>query len=122
MGDITAHAAGVTARAPAPAPAVSPVSSPGSLAATGLAIRVRGSRRNYRDHQAVRGIDFDVARGEILAFLGPNGAGKTTTVEILEGFRKRSAGEVSVLGADPEHAGPDWRARLGVVLRRVLSA
>ena len=64
----------------------------------------------------MRGIDLEVARGEILAFLGPNGAGKTTTAEILEGFRKRTAGDVRVLGTDPGHAGPDWRARIGVVL------
>ncbi len=113
--DLTAHVAAVTAHPPATVS--SSVSSPGGDADTGLAIRVRGLRRNYGDHQAVRRIDFDVARGEILAFLGPNGAGKTTTVEILEGFRKRSAGEVSVLGADPEHAGPDWRARVGIVLQ-----
>jgi ABC-2 type transport system ATP-binding protein len=113
--DLTAHVAAVTARPPATVS--SSVSSPGADADTGLAVRVRGLRRSYGDHQAVRGIDFDVARGEILAFLGPNGAGKTTTVEILEGFRKRSAGEVSVLGADPEHAGPDWRARVGIVLQ-----
>ena len=62
-------------------------------------------------------IDLHVSRGEIFAFLGPNGAGKTTTVEILEGFRTRSAGEVSVLGVDPAHAGPDWRDRVGVVLQ-----
>jgi ABC-2 type transport system ATP-binding protein len=58
-----------------------------------------------------------VARGEILAFLGPNGAGKTTTAEILEGFRKRTGGDVRVLGTDPAHAGPGWRARIGVVLQ-----
>ena len=63
------------------------------------------------------GIDLEVARGEIVAFLGPNGAGKTTTVEILEGFRTRSAGEVSVLGADPARAGGAWRDRVGVVLQ-----
>jgi ABC-2 type transport system ATP-binding protein len=113
--DLTAHVAATTAHAPATV--LSPVSSPGPDADSGLAIRVRGLRRSYGDRQAVRGIDFDVARGEILAFLGPNGAGKTTTVEMLEGFRKRSAGEVSVLGTDPEHAGPDWRARVGVVLQ-----
>jgi ABC-2 type transport system ATP-binding protein len=113
--DVTAHAAAVTARNPASG--VTLVSSPVSRAGTGLAIRVRGLRRSYGDYQAVRGIDFDVARGEILAFLGPNGAGKTTTVEILEGFRTRNAGEVSVLGVDPERAGPDWRARVGVVLQ-----
>jgi ABC-2 type transport system ATP-binding protein len=81
------------------------------------AIMVRGLRMNYGTYEAVRGIDFDVTRGEILAFLGPNGAGKTTTVEICEGFRKRTAGEVRVLGDDPAHAGPDWRARVGVVLQ-----
>ncbi len=80
-------------------------------------ITVRGLRMSYGHYEAVRGIDLDVARGEILAFLGPNGAGKTTTVEILEGFRRRTGGEVQVLGADPAHAGPDWRARVGVVLQ-----
>jgi ABC-2 type transport system ATP-binding protein len=113
--DLTAHVAAVTEHtAAAVAPAVS---SPAADADAGLAVRVRGLSRSYGSHQAVRGIDFDLAHGEILAFLGPNGAGKTTTVEILEGFRKRSAGEVSVLGADPERAGPDWRARVGVVLQ-----
>jgi ABC-2 type transport system ATP-binding protein len=81
------------------------------------AITVRGLRMSYGTYEAVRGIDLDVARGEIFAFLGPNGAGKTTTVEILEGFKKRSAGEVRVLGADPASAGPRWRARIGVVLQ-----
>jgi ABC-2 type transport system ATP-binding protein len=65
----------------------------------------------------VAGIDLEVARGEIFAFLGPNGAGKTTTVEILEGFRTRSAGEVSVLGVDPARAGGAWRDRVGAVLQ-----
>ena len=81
------------------------------------AISVQGLRMSYGSYEAVRGIDLEVAHGEILAFLGPNGAGKTTTTEILEGFRKRSAGDVRVLGTDPEHAGPDWRARIGVVLQ-----
>ena len=81
------------------------------------AITVHGLRMSYGSYEAVRGIDFEVGRGEILAFLGPNGAGKTTTVEICEGFRKRTAGEVRVLGDDPAHAGPDWRARVGVVLQ-----
>lgn len=81
------------------------------------AISVRGLRMNYGSYEAVRGIDLEVARGEILAFLGPNGAGKTTTTEILEGFRKRTSGEVRVLGEDPWTAGPDWRARIGVVLQ-----
>ena len=67
-------------------------------------ISVRGLRKSYGAIEAVAGIDLEVSRGEIFAFLGPNGAGKTTTVEILEGFRQRTAGEVSVLGADPAHA------------------
>jgi ABC-2 type transport system ATP-binding protein len=65
----------------------------------------------------VRGIDLDVRRGEVFAFLGPNGAGKTTTVEILEGFRRRTGGDVEVLGEDPGTAGGAWRAKLGVVLQ-----
>ncbi|MDT0442372.1 ABC transporter ATP-binding protein [Streptomyces johnsoniae] len=65
----------------------------------------------------LRGIDLDVHRGEVFALLGPNGAGKTTTVEILEGFRRRSAGEVRVLGADPERGGDAWRGRIGLVLQ-----
>ena len=72
---------------------------------------------SYGATEAVRGIDLDVNRGEIFAFLGPNGAGKTTTVEILEGYRKRSGGEVTVLGEDPERAGRDWRERIGIVLQ-----
>jgi ABC-2 type transport system ATP-binding protein len=81
------------------------------------AISVRGLRMSYGTYEAVRGIDFDVEHGEILAFLGPNGAGKTTTTEILEGFRRRTAGDVAVLGADPGRAGPAWRGRIGVVLQ-----
>jgi ABC-2 type transport system ATP-binding protein len=81
------------------------------------AISVRGLRKAYGDHDAVRGIDFDVQRGEIVAFLGPNGAGKTTTVEILEGYRSPTAGEVQVLGADPDTAGRSWRESIGVVLQ-----
>ena len=80
-------------------------------------IRVRGLRISYGDFEAVRGIDLEVRRGEVFAFLGPNGAGKTTTVEHLEGYLKRAAGEVSVLGVDPEHADADWRERVGVVLQ-----
>src|SRR5690348_1016021 len=72
---------------------------------------------SYGDLEAVRGLDLQVRRGEVFAFLGPNGAGKTTTVEILEGFRKRTDGSVSVLGEDPQHAGGAWRARIGVVLQ-----
>jgi len=72
---------------------------------------------SYGATEAVRGIDLDVHRGEIFAFLGPNGAGKTTTVEILEGYRKRSGGEVTVLGEDPQRAGREWRERIGIVLQ-----
>jgi ABC-2 type transport system ATP-binding protein len=71
----------------------------------------------YGETEAVRGIDLDVRQGEIFAFLGPNGAGKTSTVEILEGYRKRTGGEVSVLGEDPAHAGRAWRDRVGIVLQ-----
>jgi ABC-2 type transport system ATP-binding protein len=81
------------------------------------AIEMRGLRKSYRRHHAVRGIDLVVARGEIFAFLGPNGAGKTTTVEILEGFRTRDAGEATVLGVDPADGGRAWRDRIGIVLQ-----
>jgi len=80
-------------------------------------IEVRGLRKSYDGVEAVAGIDLEVRAGEVFAFLGPNGAGKTTTVEILEGYRRRTAGEVSVLGVDPAEAGRDWRARIGVVLQ-----
>jgi ABC-2 type transport system ATP-binding protein len=80
-------------------------------------ISVAGLVKRYGDHEAVRGIDLDVRRGEIFAFLGPNGAGKTTTVEILEGFGERSGGDVRVLGVDPARAGRAWRERIGVVLQ-----
>jgi ABC-2 type transport system ATP-binding protein len=80
-------------------------------------ISVRGLRKRYAAVEAVAGIDLEVRRGEIFAFLGPNGAGKTTTVEILEGFRKRTEGDVSVLGVDPAHAGSAWRNRVGTVLQ-----
>jgi ABC-2 type transport system ATP-binding protein len=80
-------------------------------------ISIKGLRMSYGATEAVRGIDLDVHRGEIFAFLGPNGAGKTTTVEILEGYRKRGGGEVTVLGEDPERAGREWRERIGIVLQ-----
>jgi len=80
-------------------------------------IEVRGLRKSYDGVEAVAGIDLEVRAGQIFAFLGPNGAGKTTTAEILEGYRRRTAGDVSVLGTDPARAGRDWRARIGVVLQ-----
>ena len=80
-------------------------------------ISVRGLRKSYGDLEALRGIDLDVARGEIFAFLGPNGAGKTTAISVLEGYLERDAGEVEVLGEDPASAGRDWRGRVGFVLQ-----
>ncbi|NUT32969.1 MAG: ABC transporter ATP-binding protein [Hamadaea sp.] len=76
-----------------------------------------GLRMRYGSTDVLHDVTFQVRHGEVLALLGPNGAGKTSTIEILEGFRLRSAGSVSVLGADPAHGGEDWRARLGIVLQ-----
>ncbi len=81
------------------------------------AVAVRDLRKSYGDHEALRGIEFTIEAGEVFGLLGPNGAGKTTTVEILEGYRKRDAGSVEVLGVDPQSAGPAWRERVGVVLQ-----
>jgi ABC-2 type transport system ATP-binding protein len=78
---------------------------------------VRDLRMRYGRTDVLRGVSFTARRGEVLTLLGPNGAGKTTTIEILEGFRMRSAGGVSVLGTDPAHGGEAWRARTGVVLQ-----
>jgi ABC-2 type transport system ATP-binding protein len=86
------------------------------------AIRVRGLKKAYKGHQAVAGVDLDVARGEVFAVLGPNGAGKTTSVEILEGHRDRDAGEVSVLGVDPARGTREWRSKLGIVLQSATDA
>ncbi|MGA5270496.1 ABC transporter ATP-binding protein [Streptomyces lydicamycinicus] len=93
----------------APAPTGSPAGQP--------VIRVRDLRMSYGGAHVLHGIDLDIHRGEIFALLGPNGAGKTTTVEILEGFRQRSAGEVAVLGTDPARGDDSWRARIGLVLQ-----
>src|SRR4051794_32858971 len=93
----------------------------------GAAVRVRGLVKRYGDMTAVAGIDVDIKRGEVFALLGPNGAGKTTTIEILEGYRRRDGGEVSVLGVDPavatargaatDPAARQWRDRIGIVLQ-----
>jgi ABC-2 type transport system ATP-binding protein len=83
-------------------------------------IQVKGLKKSYGDVHAVRGVDLEIAQGEIFSLLGPNGAGKTTTVEILEGFRTRDAGTVSVLGFDPQsrgHQSREWRNRIGIVLQ-----
>jgi ABC-2 type transport system ATP-binding protein len=80
-----------------------------------LAVTVRGLGKRYGGKTVLDGLDLEVRRGECFALLGPNGAGKTTTIEILEGVRRRDAGEVRVLGEDPAHAGRTWRDRIGVV-------
>ncbi len=81
------------------------------------AVVVRGLRKSYGSFEAVRGVDFEIADGETFALLGPNGAGKSTTIEILEGYRDRDGGDVTVLGEDPGKAGTAWKARLGIVLQ-----
>ena len=81
------------------------------------AVTVSDLRKAYGEVEAVRGISFEIASGEIFGLLGPNGAGKTTTVEILEGYRKRDGGSVTVLGADPARADQRWREQIGVVLQ-----
>lgn len=80
-------------------------------------VHVRGLRMRYGEHDVLNGVDLDVHAAEVVVLLGPNGAGKTTTIEILEGFRRPSAGSIEVLGADPLHADEPWRARVGVVLQ-----
>jgi ABC-2 type transport system ATP-binding protein len=92
--------------------------SPASQSHTGEpVVRVSGLQMTYGTHDVLTGVDFEVRPGEVVCLLGPNGAGKTTTIEILEGFRKRSGGDVRVLGEDPAQAGDAWRARVGVVLQ-----
>lgn len=83
----------------------------------GVVLEVDALRMRYDENDVLRDVTFEARRGEVLVMLGPNGAGKTTTIEILEGFRNRSAGSVSVLGIDPEHGDERWRARIGVVLQ-----
>src|ERR671930_2641226 len=83
----------------------------------GPAISVHNLRKSYGDHEALRGISFQIAEGEVFGLLGPNGAGKTTTVEILEGYRARDAGDVSVLGFDPQRRERALCERLGIVLQ-----
>ena len=82
-----------------------------------IALEVRDLRKSYGDLEALGGISFSVAQGEVFGLLGPNGAGKTTTVEILEGYRTRDGGDVTVLGVDPEQGGAALRERIGVVLQ-----
>jgi ABC-2 type transport system ATP-binding protein len=89
----------------------------GAMSGAPWAIEVDGLRKAYGAHEAVRGVSFRVRRGEVFGLLGPNGAGKTTTVEILEGFRERTAGDVRVLGVDPGSRPAELRARVGVVLQ-----
>ncbi len=89
---------------------------------TQSAISVRGLRKRYRSVTAVDGLDLEIEFGEVVAMLGPNGAGKTTTVEILEGFRPRDGGEISVLGVDPHRAGREWRQQIGIVLQDAADA
>jgi ABC-2 type transport system ATP-binding protein len=87
------------------------------MQAASSAIRVSGLSKRYGSHEALKGIDFEIAAGEVFGLLGPNGAGKTTAIEILEGYRDRDGGVVEVLGEDPQRAPRAWRERLGVVLQ-----
>ena len=80
-------------------------------------LEVKGLQARYGPTEVLHGIDFEVEAGSITTFLGPNGAGKTTTVEILEGYRARDGGDVTVLGVDPEQGGSALRERIGVVLQ-----
>lgn len=80
-----------------------------------VAVRINDLHKHYGSLHAVDGVSLTIERGETFALLGPNGAGKSTTIEILEGYRHRTSGEVSVLGVDPAHGGLAWKARLGIV-------
>jgi ABC-2 type transport system ATP-binding protein len=91
-------------------------SEPEGVRAEAPAVAVSGLVMRY-DATVLQGVDLQVARGEVLAVLGPNGAGKTTMMEILEGYRRPSAGVIEVLGCDPQSAGPEWRERIGIVLQ-----
>ncbi|MFC9018154.1 ATP-binding cassette domain-containing protein, partial [Streptomyces albidoflavus] len=82
-----------------------------------VVVDVRDLWMRYGEKDVLRGVSFEIRRGEVLGLLGPNGAGKTTTIEIMEGFRQPSSGHVRVLGEDPLHGGDAWRARVGVVLQ-----
>ncbi|KAA9132207.1 ABC transporter ATP-binding protein [Microbacterium caowuchunii] len=85
---------------------------------TDAVVRVEDLHKTYRGgFEALRGVSFEIQRGETFALLGPNGAGKSTTIEILEGYRNRSGGTVDVLGSDPHHGGLEWKSRLGIVLQ-----
>jgi len=97
--------------------AAAPLHTPTAPPDPDAAISIRGLVKRYGDFAAVDGLDLDIRRGEIFALLGPNGAGKTTTVEICEGYRKRDAGEVRVLGEDPADGARRWKAQLGIVLQ-----
>ena len=88
-----------------------------AAAAEPFAIEVRGLTMSYGSRQVLRGVDFEVRPGEVFCLLGPNGAGKTTTVEILEGFRQRTGGDVRVLGVDPADQRARLRERIGIVLQ-----
>jgi ABC-2 type transport system ATP-binding protein len=89
----------------------------GGAAVDDVVVSVRDLRMRYGTKDVLDGVEFDVHRGEVVTLLGPNGAGKTTTIEILEGFRARSGGDVVVLGHDPLHAPESWRAGIGIVLQ-----
>ena len=120
-GDVSGAPTSPGPARPDPARAASPARAPGPDAAprppADIAISVRGLTKSYGGVPALRGVDFDVRRGEVLALLGPNGAGKTTCVEILEGYRQRDGGQVAVLGVDPARRDRGLRSKVGIVLQ-----